>query len=148
MEQNRIEKHIDLKASPERVWKALTDYKEFGQWFGCDLEGPFVEGKTVRGKLTYPGFEHLPWAVDVKKMESGRLFSFTWHPYALNASVDYSKETPTLVEFTLAAAGGGTLLVVTEFGFENIPASRRLEAFRMNEDGWVEELDNIAKYVG
>lgn len=148
MEENRIEKHIDLKASPARVWKALTDHKEFGQWFGVKLEGPFVVGETVRGKLTYPGFEHLQWAVDVKQMEPERLFSFTWHPYPVDVTIDYSKETPTLVEFTLEAAGSGTHLVVTESGFEKIPANRRLEAFRMNQEGWVEQLENIAKHVG
>lgn len=148
MEENRIEKHIDLKASPARVWKALTDHKEFGQWFGVKLEGPFVVGETVCGKLTYPGFEHLQWAVDVKQMEPERLFSFTWHPYPVDVTIDYSKETPTLVEFTLEAAGSGTHLVVTESGFEKIPANRRIEAFRMNQEGWVEQLENIAKHVG
>jgi uncharacterized protein YndB with AHSA1/START domain len=148
MEQHRIEKHIDLKASPSRVWKALTDHNEFGQWFGVKLEAPFVVGKTVAGKLTYSGFEHLHWAVDVKQMEPERLFSFTWHPYAVDVTVDYTKETPTLVAFTLEARSGGTHLVVTESGFEKIPANRRLEAFRMDEEGWIEQLENIAKYVG
>jgi len=148
MEQHRIEKHIDLKASPARVWKALTDHNEFGQWFGVKLEGPFVVGTTVAGKLTYAGFEHLQWAVDVQQMEPERLFAFTWHPYAIDSTVDYSKETPTLVEFTLAATSGGTHLVVTESGFEKIPANRRLEAFRMDEEGSSEQLENIAKYVG
>ena len=147
MEQNRIEKHIDLKASPSRVWKALTDHNEFGQWFGVKLEGPFVVGKTVAGKLTYPGFEHLQWAVEVKKMEPERLFSFTWHPYAVDPTIDYSKETPTLVEFTLEPNGSGTQLTVTESGFDKIPADRRLEAFRKDEEGWIEQLENIAKYV-
>jgi len=148
MEQNRIEKHIDLKAAPSRVWQALTDHHEFGQWFGVKLEGPFAVGKTVAGKLTYPGFEHMQWAVDVKKMEADRLFSFTWHPYAIDPAVDYSKEQPTLVEFALQPSGTGTRLVVTESGFDKIPANRRLEAFRMDEEGWIEQMQNIAKHVG
>ncbi len=148
MEENRIERHIDLKASPTRVWKALTDHQEFGQWFGVRLEGPFIAGKTVAGKLTYEGYEHLQWAVDVKTMEPERYFSFSWHPYAMDEAVDYSKETPTLVEFTLEAKGSGTHLVVTESGFDKLPANRRLEAFRMNNEGWIEQLENIAKYVG
>ena len=147
MEQNRIEKHVDLKAPPSRVWKALTDHKEFGQWFGVKLEGPFIVGKTVSGKLNHPGLEHMQWTVDVKKMEPERLFSFTWHPYAIDVAVDYSKETPTLVEFKLEAIGSGTHLVVTESGFDKIPANRRLEAFRMDEEGWIEQMENIAKYV-
>jgi uncharacterized protein YndB with AHSA1/START domain len=149
MEENRIEKHIDLKASPSRVWKALTDHKEFGQWFGVKLEEPFAVGKTVSGKLTYPGYEQMQWAVDVKKMEPERYFAFTWHPYAMDDTVDYSKETPTLVEFTLdATSNGGTHLVVTESGFDKLPANRRLEAFRMDEEGWIEQMENIAKHVG
>lgn len=148
MDENRIERHIDLKASPSRVWKALTDYKEFGQWFGVKLEEPFVTGKTVAGKLTYEGYEHMQWAVDVKKMEPERYFSFNWHPYAIDEAVDYSKETPTLVEFTLEPNGSGTHLTVTESGFDKLPANRRLEAFRMDDEGWAEQLENIAKYVG
>ena len=148
MEQNRIERHVDLKAAPARVWKALTDHKEFGEWFGVKLESPFAVGKTVPGKLQYPGFEHLKWAVDVKKMDAERLFSFTWHPYPVDSTIDYDKETPTLVEFTLQAQGTGTHLVVTESGFEKIPANRRLEAFRMDQEGWIEQMENIAKYVG
>jgi uncharacterized protein YndB with AHSA1/START domain len=148
MEQNRIEKHVELKAPPARVWKALTNHEEFGKWFGVKLESPFVVGKTVSGKLTYPGFEHMQWAVDVKKMVPEQLFSFTWHPYAIDPKIDYSKESPTLVEFTLKAMGDGTHLTVTESGFEKIPANRRLEAFRMDEEGWIEQMNNIADYVG
>jgi len=148
MDQNRIERHIDLKAPLSRVWKALTDHKEFGQWFGCQFDGPFVVGKMIPGKLNFPGFEHIQWAIDVKQMEPERLFAFTWHPYPADPTIDYSKEKPTLVEFTLEAAGSGTHLVVTESGFEKLPANRRLEAFRMNEEGWIEQLENVAKYVG
>ena len=146
MAENRIERHIDLKAAPARVWKALTDHKEFGQWFGCDFEGPFVVGQTVRGKLHHPGYDQ--WAINVKKMEPERLFSFTWHPYPVNTTIDYSKETPTLVEFALEAKGSGTHLVVTESGFDKLPADRRLEAFRKNNEGWVVQLENIANHVG
>lgn len=145
MEQNRIERHIDLKAPPARVWRALTDYKEFGQWFGCDFEGPFVVGQSVRGKLHHLADEK--WAIDVKKMDPERLFAFTWHPYPVDTSIDYSKETPTLVEFTLTPSGSGTHLIVTESGFEKLPAGRRLEAFRKNNDGWIVQLENIANYV-
>ncbi len=147
MDENRIEKHLELKAAPGRVWKALTDHKQFGQWFGVRLEGPFRVGETISGKLTYPGYEQMQWAVDVKQMEQERLFSFTWHPYAIDPEVDYSIETPTLVEFKLEAKGSGTHLVLTESGFDKLPANRRLEAFRMDEEGWIEQMENIAKYV-
>ncbi len=85
--------------------------------------------------------------VVVRKMEAERLFSFHWHPYAVDPKVDYSKEPPTLVEFRLEKTAAGTLLVVTECGFDSIPAARRAEAFRMNSGGWTEQLKNIETYV-
>jgi uncharacterized protein YndB with AHSA1/START domain len=145
--ENRIEKRIELKAPVARVWRALTDYREFGEWFRVKLEGPFVPGQVTRGHITYPGYEHLKWEAVVQKMEPEQLFSFTWHPYSVDPKIDYSKETPTLVEFRLEAIPGGTLLVLTESGFDKIPSHRRDEAYRMNEGGWSEQMKNIERYV-
>jgi uncharacterized protein YndB with AHSA1/START domain len=147
MNTNSIEKHIEIKAPISRVWRALTDHAEFGEWFGAKLDGPFVLGKTTAGQVTHPGYEHIHWTATVQKMETERLFSYTWHPYAVDKSVDYSKETPTLVEFRLAETKGGTLLTVTESGFDKIPAGRRAEAFRMHEQGWVEQMKSIKDHV-
>lgn len=144
---DRIEKRIELKAPLARVWRALTDHREFGQWFGVKIDGPFIAGKPSRGQITYPGYEHLKWEAVVQKIEPERLFSFTWHPYAVDVNVDYSNETPTLVEFTLEKTSSGTLLVVTESGFDKIPANRRDEAFRRNDGGWAEQMKNIEKHV-
>ena len=145
---HRIEKRTELKAPVSRVWRALTDYREFGEWFRVKLDGPFVPGQVSRGNITYPGYEHLKWEVVVEKMEPERLFSFTWHPYAVDSGTDYSKEVPTLVEFRLEKIPSGTLLLLTESGFDKIPAGRRHEAFRMNEGGWTEQMRNIESYVG
>ena len=144
---NIIEKRIELKAPVSRVWRALTDHREFGQWFRVNLDGPFVPGEVSRGQITYPGYEHIKWEAIVQKMEPERLFSFTWHPYAVDPNVNYSKETPTLVEFRLEKAGSGTLLVLTESGFDNIPVERRSEAFRRNDGGWTEQMKNIEAHV-
>lgn len=145
---DRIEKQIDLKAPPARVWKALTDYREFGTWFGVSLESPFRVGQVTRGNITYPGYEHLTMEVTVRAMEPERLFAFAWHPYAVDAAIDYSKEKPTQVEFTLKEIEGGTRLTVSESGFDAIPAARRDEAFRMNSQGWAIQLKNIDEHVG
>ena len=144
---NKIEKRIELKAPVSRVWRSLTDYREFGDWFRVKLERPFVAGQESRGNITYPGYEHVVWTAVVQKMEPERLFAFTWHPYAVDPNVNYSKETPTLVEFRLEKAGSGTLLVLTESGFDNIPAERRSEAFRRNDGGWTEQMKNIEAHV-
>ena len=145
---DRIEKTIELKAPLARVWRALTDHEEFGTWFRVRLEGPFLPGRSVQGHVTYPGYEHLRFEVMVKKMEPERLFSFTWHPYAVDPKQDYSGEPPTLVEFTLAKTPTGTRLTVVESGFDQLPAHRRDEAFRMNDRGWGIQMENIARHLG
>ncbi len=145
--QNKIEKQIDLNAPVARVWRALTDYREFGEWFRVALDGPFVVGQSARGHITWPGYEHLVWEAVVQKMEPERLFSFSWHPYAADPAVDYSEEPPTLVEFRLEPTVNGTRLTLTESGFENVPAHRRAEAFRMNEGGWAQQMTNIETHV-
>ena len=145
---DRIEKRIELKAPVSRVWRALTDHREFGEWFRVKLEGPFVPGQVSRGRITYPGYEHVTWQATVQKMEPERLFSFTWHPYAIDPNVDYSQETPTLVEFRLETIPDGTLLLLTESGFGKIPERRRAEAFRRNDGGWTMQMENIARHVG
>lgn len=148
---DRIEKRIELKAPPSRVWRALTDYREFGEWFRVKLDGPFVPGKVSRGQITYPGYEHVKWEAVVQKMEPERLFSFTWpHPKSLEKAdtlADYSHEPSTLVEFRLEKTAKGTLVTVTESGFDQLPADRRLEALRRNEGGWTEQTKNIEAYL-
>ena len=143
----RIEKRIELKAPLSRVWRALTDHREFGEWFGVKLQGPFVAGELAQGQITIRGYEHVRWQAVVQKIEPETLFSFTWHPYGIDAKVDYSKETPTLVEFRLQKTTTGTLLVVSESGFDQVPADRRAEAFRMNDGGWTEQMKNIESHV-
>jgi len=147
MNTDRIEKQIELKAPVSRVWRALTDYKEFGAWFGVNFESPFAVGQPARGRITHPGYEHLMLEAVVQKIEPETLFSYTWHPYAIDTKVDYSKETPTLVEFRLEKTATGTLLRVTESGFDKIPSARRDEAFRKNEGGWAQQMKNIERHV-
>ena len=149
--ENRIEKRIELAAPVARVWRAVTDHREFGEWFGVKLDGPFVPGQVSRGQITYPGCEHIKWEAVVQKMEPERLFSFTWpHPKSLdkeNYPKDYAGEPTTLVEFRLEKTARGTLLVVTESGFDKLPDDRRLEAFRRNEGGWTQQMKNVENYV-
>ena len=115
---DRIEKSIELKAPLARVWKALTDHEEFGKWFRVKLDGPFVPGEASTGHITHPGYEHVKWHAVVQKVEPMRLFSFTWHPYAIDPKVDYSGEPSTLIGVSLEERGKGTLLRVVESGFD------------------------------
>lgn len=142
-----IERRVELKAPVERVWQALTDHRQFGEWFRVALEGPFVEGQLSRGRITHKGYEHVIWQAQVVAIEPPSRFAFTWHPYAVKPDVDYSNEEPTLVEFRLVPTAQGTGLTITESGFDKIPADRRDEALRMNGSGWTQQIENIRAHV-
>jgi uncharacterized protein YndB with AHSA1/START domain len=145
--ENKVVKQIEIAASVGKVWDALTDHEKFGTWFRVKLEGPFAVEKVSRGYITWPGYEHLKWEAVVKEMVTEKLLSFTWHPYAIDPGMDYSKEEPTLVEFRLEPTATGTLVTVTESGFEKVPEARRAEAFRMNDGGWAQQMKNLEEYV-
>jgi uncharacterized protein YndB with AHSA1/START domain len=144
---DRIEKSIELKAPVSRVWRALTDHQEFGEWFQVKLDDPFVPGKVSAGHVTYPGYEHVKFELVTQKLEPERLFAFSWHPYAIDPNVDYSNEPSTLVEFRLESKDKSTVLYLTESGFDALPKNRHFEAFRKNEEGWIEQMQNIEQYL-
>jgi uncharacterized protein YndB with AHSA1/START domain len=145
---DRLERKILLKAPRSRVWRALSNAEEFGAWFGVDFKGSaFVAGKAVKGRITYPGYEHLVMEVLIERMVPERLLSWRWHPAAIDTAVDYSQEPTTLVVFELEDTQDGVMLSVVESGFDSIPAARRATAFRLNTSGWEEQLINIEKHV-
>lgn len=144
---DRIEKRVDLDVPRSRVWRALTDSTQFNQWFGVSLTAPFAPGTAVSGRLTIRNYDHLTLTLWVESMEPERLFSFRWHPYAVEEGADYSAEPTTLVTFTLEDAGAGTRLTIVESGFDAIPASRRATAFSMNERGWNGQAENIRRFL-
>lgn len=144
---DRIVKTVELKAPVSRVWRALTDHNEFGQWFRVKLDGPFKPGAVSTGQMTYPGFEHYPWRAVVEHMEPERLFSFRWHDFDETSGVEVSKQPTTLVVFRLEPIAEGTRLTITESGFESLSDPRRLEVLRDNTKGWNIQADNIADYV-
>jgi uncharacterized protein YndB with AHSA1/START domain len=158
MTTDRIEKKILLRASRARVWRALTDAAEFGSWFGMKLDGPFVAGAMLGGIIVptqadrsvaaqQKAFEGKPVSLQIEQIEPERLFSFRWHPFAVDPGVDYASEPTTLVAFELAEAPGGTLLTVTESGFDRIPLARRAQAFSSNEQGWAIQVTLIEKHL-
>jgi uncharacterized protein YndB with AHSA1/START domain len=145
---DRIERKVLLKAPRARVWRALSDAEEFGNWFGVRFrDQTFSPGQRAHGQITYPGYEHLVFEIWIERMEPEKLLSWRWHPAAIEPNVDYSAEPTTLVVFELEDAKGGTLLSVVESGFDDIPPHRRLDAFRMNSGGWDEQMKNIGKHV-
>jgi uncharacterized protein YndB with AHSA1/START domain len=158
MSSDRIEKKILLHAPQSRVWRAISDSREFGSWFGARLQGPFVAGAAMRGVIaptsvdpeiaqSQKPYEGTPFEIQIERIEPERLLSFRWHPYGVKKGVDYSREPLTLVTFVLEAQGDGTLLTVTESGFDRIPLARRAKAFEMNDGGWAAQMKLIEKYL-
>jgi uncharacterized protein YndB with AHSA1/START domain len=155
---DRIVKQVLLRAPRARVWRAISDAREFGAWFGVEFEGPFVAGAALVGRI-------VPTTVDpevakmqephrgarfelaIDRIEPPRLFSFRWHPYAVEPGFDYSGEAMTLVTFELEEAPGGTKLTLTESGFDRLPPGRRHQAFTSNEGGWTMQMSLIAKHL-
>jgi len=158
MSTDRIEKQVVLRAPQDRVWHAISDSTQFGTWFGVEFDGPFVAGKRMTGRMVptkidaevakmqepYKG-RTMEWTVET--IEPMRLFSFRWHPFAIDPNVDYSKEPTTLIVFELEEVVGGTRLTITETGFDRIPLERRAKAFAANEGGWAKQIELIAKYL-
>lgn len=158
MSTDRIEKKILLRAPLARVWRALSDSKEFGDWFGFRFDGPFVPGAAVTGVVgttkvdarvaaAQKPHEGTPFEIWIEEVVPNRRLSLRWHPFAVERGVDYSSEPTTLVSFDLEEVNDGVMLTVTESGFDRIPLERRAKAFTANEQGWGMVVTLIEKYV-
>jgi len=155
---DRIEKKILLRAPRARVWRAITDAEEFGKWFGVKFDRPFAPGALMRGVLVgtavdadvakaQQAYADIPFEITIDRIEPERLFSFRWHPFAVERGVDYSGEPTTLIEFVLDEAANGVMLTVTESGFDRIPLARRAQAFTANEQGWTIVVTLVEKHL-
>ena len=155
---DRIEKKVLLRAPHARVWKAISDSSQFGAWFGVKFDAPFVAGKVMIGSMTGTTvdaeiaarqLQHKgrPFEFVIDRIEPMRLFSFRWHPFAIEVNVDYSKEPTTLVTFELEEVADGTMLTISESGFDRIPLGRRASAFARNDAGWTAQAKLIEKFI-
>ncbi|HEV3157590.1 MAG TPA: SRPBCC family protein [Candidatus Baltobacteraceae bacterium] len=155
---DRIEKKTLLHAPLARVWRAISDAKEFGSWFGVDFEGDFVAGSRMIGRIvpttvdaevakSQEPYSGVAFSVHIDRVEPLRLFSFRWHPFAVDSDSDYSNEPMTLVAFELEEIPGGAMLTITESGFDQLPPTRRVKAFTANEQGWSAQTRLIEKYL-
>lgn len=143
-----ITRSVELKAAPERVWQAITDWRQFGQWFKVALDQPFAIGTRSTGHITYPGYEHLPWTAEIVAIEPPRRFAYRWPHMDADHHVHLDDWAWTLVEFTLTPlADGGTRVTVVESGFGALPEGARQRSFDSNSGGWTEQMDNIRAYV-
>ena len=153
-----IEKKVLLRSPRNRVWRALTDSTEFGLWFGMRFERPFAPGAVMCAAIVpttvntevanaQKKYEGIDFEITIEQMEPERLFSFRWHPGAVEPDIDYAAEPTTLVTFTLEEVPDGVMLTVTETGFDQIPLARRAKAFTNNEQGWSAVVKLIEEYL-
>ena len=144
---DRMEEKIILRVPRARVWRALAEAEEFGAWFGVKLAGKFAPGAAVKGTITEKGYEGLPFEIVIERMEPQRLFSWRWHPYAVDPGVDYTAEPRTLVVCELKEVSGGTALTLVESGFHGVEVGRREKAYRMHQQGWAAQMKSIERYL-
>src|SRR5882762_8337995 len=94
---DRIEKNVVLRAPRSRVWRAITNAKEFGEWFRMKLDGEIVQGAKLYGNISHPGYEHVCpiEMLIVKVAPATEFYTLSLHD-ALDPAVDYSVEPTTL----------------------------------------------------
>jgi uncharacterized protein YndB with AHSA1/START domain len=146
-ELSRIDRTIEIKASPERVFRALTSAAELSAWFEVSIEGEIAPGNEVWMTSMHPGHAGQRFWVRFVEMTPPSRFAWQWHPGAVDPNVDYSKETPTTVTFTLEPSGTGTRLTVTETGFDGVSLARRAKVYGDNSQGWTEVLVWLQRYA-
>lgn len=155
---DRIEKKLLVRAPQDRVWRAISDAGEFGDWFGIELDGEFAAGAQITGRIkptsvdaavaeVQTKYAGMQMAFVIERIEPMTLFSYRWHPFAVDPNADYSKEPMTLVTFELEPIDGGTMVRVIESGFDSIPIERRADAFDANDEGWATQLQLVEKYL-
>ena len=140
-ELTRIDRTIDINATPERVWRALTDVRELSTWFRMKIEGDIAAGREVWMTVESPGEYHgMRFPVKFVELTPPRRLVWQWHPGTTDSNFDYATEPQTTVTFTLEPTDRGTRLSVSETGFDALTIERRAKAFKENTQGWTEVL--------
>lgn len=117
-----------LRAPRDRVWDAISDAGHFGFWFGAEIDGQFVPGAMLTGRViptrAHPGIgraqqPYLGTAFEIRivSVEPACRLSFRWHPVAA------AQGTATLVSFELDEAAIGTSITITESGHDDAAAT-------------------------
>jgi len=143
----RIDRSIDLAASPERVWRALTTAAELSAWFQVAIEGDIAVGKEVWMTSVHPNHANARFKVRFIDLSSPRRMVWQWHPGEVDPNFDYNTEAETTVTFDLEPTAQGTRLTVSETGFDRISLARRAKVYRDNANGWAEVLVWLQKHV-
>lgn len=131
MSERTIERTMEFDASPDRVWRAITDPAELSQWFGDDTRLDLVPG--AEGAMIWD--QHGSYAVRVEEVDPPRRFVWSW---VHEPGVAFADAPATRVEWTVSARnGGGAILHLKETGF------RTEDHHKDNTEGWGSELAEL-----
>jgi uncharacterized protein YndB with AHSA1/START domain len=139
-EKFSIERSVWIAAPRERVWRAITDPEQIGQWFspGTQWGGTGLE---VGGRMF------------VLDPESGaemytQVVEAVEPPYRLvTRSMPEPPEVVHVTTWQLEEENGGTRLVLTHSGYELEPVEARAINMEQNAFGFGMMLDNLAAYI-
>jgi uncharacterized protein YndB with AHSA1/START domain len=147
MEYGKIEREIEINASPATVFEVITSPEHLTQWWPDEAvvePTPGAVGELVFGDRS-SGQAQIP-QITVVEAEPPRLFSFRWvYPEGEDAREDNS----LLVTFELFARGDRTLLRMTETGFREMgwEAAVLEEQYREHVTGWDHFLPRLLSYA-
>jgi len=146
--QEKIIRYVDLNASIEAAWSAISDFREFGQWFRAEILTPFEVNATVSCRSLYSGHEHLRWEMIILEVVHLKRVTFKWPAYyGDDVERDANNDPWLTASFELSRENELTRLTLTETGFNQLPSEYRSIAKRMNEGGWDEQMKNIKSHV-
>lgn len=145
--QDKIERIVVLKAPIERVYRAITDPKEWGTWFAHGVEGDFEPGsQPVMDEGEYGRFR-----IAIIDVQPHHYFAFRWvsgSEFVPQGFVGNPLEHPnTLVEFFLNEIDGCTELRLVESGFAGLPDKYAEKNFNENCDGWEYQLNSLTEHL-
>ena len=132
--QDVIVREITVKATKERVYKAITDPKEIISWFPDAIEGGTLE-VGQRPVFIFENGEHKSQTY-IEAARPFEYFAYRWVPGSAGIIGDVLAVPNTLVEFHIEELEDGTKVTVKESGFASLPAEVAEECFNQNSGGW------------
>jgi uncharacterized protein YndB with AHSA1/START domain len=133
---DEVRRTIDIRASRERVWAALTEPSELVGWFPTErAEIDLRPG----GAASFVWEESADEAV-VDIVEAPDRLVFRWRPAGLDRPY-------TTVSFTLEEIQIGTRVTLVESGFASLPDQIQEQSQQGNDAGWRDELEELKTYL-
>ena len=147
MEYGKIEREIEIDASPATVFEVITSAEHLKEWWPDEVvldATPGGRGELVFGDRS-SGTAQIP-QITVVEAEPPRLFSFRW---VYPEGEDADEGNSLLVTFELSARGAGTMLRMTETGFREKGWEIAVleQAYREHAEGWDYFLPRLAAYA-